>query len=263
MDIFVPSSAVKSRSAILFRYEWEKPSIDICIESDHVHIWKVNLNRIASQREIAFILSTDEQLRANRLIDRKKREKYQSSRFALRIILSNYIKLPPQEIQFAYSQNGKPYTIQVNPFNEVSFNISHSEDLMLIAISKDSPIGIDLEKNHSVSTKKWIINQYFSKNDRNFFRNLPQEDRQTAFISAWTLKEAYGKALGTGFGSAPQFDYFDQGYHSGSLANCLIMCPQNNFWFMGFSPQKSFTASAVIKAAKRPELCFYSREFTT
>lgn len=85
---------------------------------------------------------------------------------------------------------GKPY-IQKNP---LYFNISHSGEIVVCALSKDVELGIDIELMNEISLDDFKENMLVSEWDK----INKSEDRLQAFYDYWTQKEAVMKAHGTG-----------------------------------------------------------------
>lgn len=118
----------------------------------------------------------------------------------LRRVLSEKTGLPPEELVFSVSENGKPYLENV----EYHFNVSHSGNMVAVAVNESCPVGIDVEKIKSVSAG--IARRVFSDSDRRFvFGNAvihdgKIEDRDTLirFFKVWTYKEAFVKMTGEG-----------------------------------------------------------------
>lgn len=86
-----------------------------------------------------------------------------------------------------YNEYGKPY-IKNNP---IYFNISHSNDYIVIIIS-DRECGIDIEKIRPVNYN--IIDKMCLDKEK----QLIKDDK--SFTLMWTKKEAYSKYKGIGFG---------------------------------------------------------------
>ncbi|MBX7149037.1 4'-phosphopantetheinyl transferase superfamily protein [bacterium] len=117
--------------------------------------------------------------------DRKKVEK------AFHEILQHY--LPKTSLVFVKNKWGKP-SLKGLPLH---FNISHSGNLALLAISLNQPLGVDVEKMRKVSVGK-IAERYFSKKECEFIQNLPKANQTNSFFTLWTQKEAIVKAKGVG-----------------------------------------------------------------
>ncbi|MDO9546575.1 MAG: 4'-phosphopantetheinyl transferase superfamily protein [Pelolinea sp.] len=240
-----------------FPYEWKNPPQELALDTGQVHIWKIELDNPIFQINFHRYLSADEQLRAARIVIPEKRRSFQSARLALREILSIYTKQPISNIQFKYGPSGKPSLDRSGQLVSIEFNISHSENLMIAAFSINCPVGVDLEYLQTVSTKDWVVSHYFSKNDQVIYENLSERQKEIAFLTAWTKKEAYGKAIGTGFASELQMDHFDQGLRNFLPIGNYEMSQENALWYLRFTPQETFTAIAAIRSIKKPKPYFW------
>jgi 4'-phosphopantetheinyl transferase len=250
----------RTERSVSHSFTWETPPDAIAVEPDHIHIWKVYPKEIPNTREVSSTLSLDERNRAARLIDPVKWEHFRSARFALRTILSGYMHMPLEKIQFSYQGKGKPFIEQDTQKTSISFNITHIADLMLVAVSNGVQVGIDLEKQQSVSSREFIIRQYFSRLDNEYFEGLSEEEKRSAFLCLWTLKEAYAKALGTGFAAAPEFDYFDKDLFRQMYRDYVVIYPRDDFWFVCFAPQEDYISSSAIMSSAKPTPRFYLYE---
>jgi 4'-phosphopantetheinyl transferase len=76
------------------------------------------------------------------------------------------------------------------------FNLSHTEDLVAMAVCRHVRVGIDVEKLSSVSLA--VADRFFSAAEVAELRALPADTQPRRFMQLWTLKEAYLKAVGTG-----------------------------------------------------------------
>jgi len=107
------------------------------------------------------------------------------------------LQINPEKIEFHYTEKGKPYLAKTNNHLQLHFNVSHSEDYIIYGISKNL-IGVDLEYiNHKTNCQE-LAKRFFCPNEHEIISNLPKCDKYRAFYLAWTSKEAYLKAIGTG-----------------------------------------------------------------
>jgi 4'-phosphopantetheinyl transferase len=132
----------------------------------------------------AVVLTPDETIRANRFIFEKDRIHWSHARSALRTTLASYLECSPETVQLFYGLNGKP---AVHQRFGLEFNISHSRDRAMIAITRAVPVGIDLEViRESVEIAKLL-------------RRVGETDLEgstTDLFHRWTRREARTKALG-------------------------------------------------------------------
>jgi len=173
------------------------------LSEGEVHIWEIALDDPALKTGGPYgeILSEDEKTRASRLIPGVFRDRFVTARGYLRIILGLYLDMPPGELRFEYNKHGKPaLPAGVNPKN-ISFNLSHSRSLALCAVTVSGEIGIDVEYPRRVLKAEKILERFFSRGEREYYRSSPEAEKERAFMSLWTIKEAYSKALGMGLSS--------------------------------------------------------------
>jgi len=148
------------------------------------------------------LLSEDERSRADRFKRANLRRNFIAARGNLRMILGQKLGCKPKEIVFGYSDRGKPY-LQNPPIIDkgIYFNLAHSQDLAIYAVSSDREVGIDLEYINPQCDIDRIAQRYFSPSEYKLIKEFGDRDSSLAiqaFYQAWTLKEAYGKATGQG-----------------------------------------------------------------
>ena len=81
----------------------------------------------------------------------------------------------------------------------VFFNLSHSEDQALLAVSRTAPVGVDLEKTRTLSDADALAIRHFSARECAHLQTLPAgPERERAFFHCWTRKEAFVKCTGVG-----------------------------------------------------------------
>ncbi len=159
-----------------------------------IHIWDVELNQTRARiHTLSECLNDSERHRAAKFINPLHGDRWRVARGYLRWILSQYLDLPPAHIIFNYGAQGKP-AIDGYP---LQFNLSHSHDRAVYAISDRYPVGIDIEYIHPINAAE-LVDRFFSPAERTIFHRLPISEHQAAFFHAWTQKEAYLKACGTG-----------------------------------------------------------------
>ena len=143
-------------------------------------------------------LSYIETDRINRFIFEKDRITHTVSQGMLRYILGTYLNLNPEEIIFNQNEYGKPFISEEQNPDNIQFNLSHSGDMIIYAISKGGNVGIDIQKIKDSGSIADIVDHYFSETEKAVFKSLPDEQKLKGFHSCWARKEAYIKALGPG-----------------------------------------------------------------
>ena len=127
-------------------------------------------------------------------------------------MLGHYLDKSPADIEFSYSEYKKPYC----PSDAIQFNLAHSKETALFAFCLTADLGIDIEKIRPIKDAEGIAARFFAPAEYSRFRALPVEERNEAFFSCWTRKEAFIKAVGEGL-SFPLAD-FDVTFSHGERA---------------------------------------------
>jgi 4'-phosphopantetheinyl transferase len=180
---------------------------NLILSPDDLYIWKIELKSSTSELEYCEeILSSDEMDRANRFYFPKHRQRFMIGRGSLRTILSRYLDVKPEQIKFDYQPRGKPVLDHKFAKSQLSFNLAHSEDLALCAVSYQRQIGVDLEFIRPMSDLVSLAQRYFLPREYEVLRSLFPEQQQQVFFRYWTCKEAYLKATGVGLTDLDQVE---------------------------------------------------------
>lgn len=168
------------------------------LEPNHIHIWLIDLaiSDIDESKQMA-CLSQDELDRANRFNAPIHRKRFIAARYALRQLLSDYISIPSEVIRFSYNQYGKPSLDLSDQTPAIQFNIAHSDDMALCALTLNHAIGIDIEKMIERSFLD-IAKRFYTPQENQALAALPAHKQMTGFYKLWARKEALAKAIGKG-----------------------------------------------------------------
>lgn len=175
-------------------------ALDCTLQKSRIDIWEFSL--INATLNASLLLNEAELARANRYHFERHQRRFTIARATVRVILSNYLNLPPQQLVFGEHEYGKPYLLD---YPNVHFNLSHSKDLALLAIGLNHPLGVDLEF-FSDRSFAGIARLMFSANELKAFQAVPDALKQLAFFHVWAQKEALIKACGLGL-SYPTQDF--------------------------------------------------------
>jgi phosphopantetheinyl transferase len=151
-----------------------------------VEVWRTDLD--ATPQWLETLLCASEQARAARIVHERTRVRWARSRGLLRLLLARYLDADPRELRFALGAHGKP-ALAGGPVRglDLRFNLSHSEELLLVAVAVGMEVGADIECADVRHTSE--------------------------SLRAWTLHEATVKCLGRGLTSMP----LEEGAPSGRL----------------------------------------------
>lgn len=178
---------------------WPLAPEHLVIDYGAVHVWRADLNQECDRvMKLWNRLAPDEQKKANRFYFKSDRVHFIVARGALRDILSHYLDVSPQSIEFSYGPFGKPDLMGRAAGSHLRFNVSHSNGIAVYAIARNREIGVDLELIREEPALLDIAERFFSPLEILALREIPRERQSVAFFNCWTRKEAYVKALGDG-----------------------------------------------------------------
>ncbi len=143
-------------------------------------------------------LSDAEQDRAARFRVNSARADYISTRLLLRTALSDRLEQPPGTFRIVIGRHGKPSLEAEGPV--VEFSLSHSCGWCACATAS-VPVGLDIECTSREIDIEAIAGRFYTHDEKRQLRGLSGSDRRMRCFELWTLKEAYAKALGLGFGA--------------------------------------------------------------
>ena len=185
-------------------HRWTRASPDAPppLAVDAVHVWRVRLDPPGELGEQWELLSEDERTRAGRLVQEHHRRRFVAAHGALRRILAGYTVSAARTLEFARGPQGKPALVAAGgePRPSLEFNLSHSADLALVAVARERPVGVDLERWKREMDHLALATRFFSPAERARLQTLAgsADELVHGFFAAWTRKEAYLKARGEG-----------------------------------------------------------------
>ena len=178
--------------------------------------------------ELQRLLSADELIRAQRFHFDRDRRHFIGRRAILRIVLASYLENPPASLRFSYNDFGKPCLGDPAHSKRLSFNLSHSGELIRIAVAIDRDVGIDVEVVDASVPIDSVARRFFSPREIAALEALPESLRRANFFGFWTRKEAYIKARGKGL-SLPLAS-FDVSVESGRTATLISEDGSSTVW---------------------------------
>lgn len=212
-----------------------------------LHFWTLPLHPEKDPVErMRMFLSPEEQKKASFFKFEPIQQNYIVTQAVLRLLLSAYLSIRPEEVTLGAQKKGKPYLISERC---IYFNLSHSHELCVYAFSPDGEVGIDVEKIRDLPDIEQLIEKNLTPGERRYF-SRDREQRLTRFFQFWTFKESYLKAIGEGMRLTPDKLEF-------SLEDGIIRLRSVNFgfeaadWlFKGFTREDSYTGTLTYTGGK-------------
>jgi 4'-phosphopantetheinyl transferase len=151
----------------------------------------------AALARVRSLLSDDEVERlAGTRLARVRRE-FLVSRGLVRRVLGRLLAVPPATLSFVRGEHGKP-ALGGLAAGRLRFNLSHTHGLVVLAVTRDVELGIDVEWPRRRGRLLDIAARFFHPDELAALCALPPGRRRGRFFALWTLKEAYLKARGLG-----------------------------------------------------------------
>jgi 4'-phosphopantetheinyl transferase len=113
-----------------------------------------------------------------------------------RDLLAACVDRAPGDLTLARGEHGKPF---LSP-PTVEFNLSHSRGALLVGISREQALGVDIEVPSRPRPVLDLAQRYFAAHEALALSQLDAASQQPAFLQLWSCKEAVVKALGSGIG---------------------------------------------------------------
>lgn len=146
------------------------------------------------------ILSSAEKAQAKRFHFDLHRHRYIRAHGQLRRILALYLDTPPENILIETESRGKPFVASHN----IHFNMSHSADIAVFAVTGRGTIGIDVELFDRKVEIDELSRYYYTLTEQQALALLPEKERREMFFWLWTAKEARMKVTGEGLALDPR-----------------------------------------------------------
>jgi 4'-phosphopantetheinyl transferase len=224
---------------------WTAPPPSPSLETGTVHLWRIALDQENDRLE-AFrgTLEPQELERAGRFHFEKHRRHFVVARGFLRSVVARYIVSQPAALRFSYGTFGKPALASEHALR---FNLSHSNEVALLAVAADTELGVDVEHIRADFASEDIARRFFSRAEVDVFNALPPGERVAAFFRCWTRKEAYIKAIGKGLSQA--LDEFDVTLAPG-IAPALLRTPNDDatrWWMSDIAVGEGYAGALAVE----------------
>ncbi|MFW1922913.1 4'-phosphopantetheinyl transferase family protein [Acinetobacter geminorum] len=119
------------------------------------------------------------------------------SRVLVKTVLADKLGISPHEVNIQLHPNGKPF---VEGSKAVYFNLSHSANIIVLAVTEAGEIGIDVERlDREFEWRR--VDSVLASSEIEWIKQNELIDPSTVyqrFFQIWTLKESYIKCTGEG-----------------------------------------------------------------
>jgi len=176
-----------------------KTNHKLALDNNEIHLWVTRPQHIDAPsllNQYASLITKEENLRLERFIFDKDKHSGLVTRAFVRDLLSHYADIPPGSWIFEKGEKGRPEIN--NPPTPLRFNLSHTSNMIICALTSRDDIGCDVEYTSRQTNVLSVANRYFSTEETRELFRLPLEQQKSRFFDLWTLKESYIKACGLG-----------------------------------------------------------------
>lgn len=239
--------------------QWQVWPEKIQLRKQHVYLIRCLIPIVATHyNQYWQSLNREEQARAKRFYFAKDRIQSVCARGILRQILARCLAASPVDICLQTTTYGKIFLPEKDNSISLEFNLSHTHDCIVYALTLTHPIGIDVEYPKDNIDYTGIAERFFSPLEQHQLAQLSSEQKYKGFYNAWTRKEAYIKAIGEGL-SHP-LTAFDVSLMPGEEARLLRLEKEPNelaqWTLQDFSPFPDYFAAFATKQWV-DEICYW------
>jgi 4'-phosphopantetheinyl transferase len=174
----------------------------IDLRPGEIHLWLAHYEAIGAEELLEAyrgMLNPQERSQEQRFYFARDRRRYRVTRALQRTVLSRYARIAPQDWEFSATAYGRPEIANTAAEGlRLTFNISHTHDLIVLAVTRSGALGVDVENTYAREACLGIADRYFSAAEVLALQALPLDLQQQRFWEYWTFKESYIKARGMG-----------------------------------------------------------------
>jgi 4'-phosphopantetheinyl transferase len=227
-----------------------------------IHLWLALYERCSDERLLGLrreLLNGAEREQESRFCFAADRRQYVCTRALVRRVLSRYTAVDPADWVFTRNAYGRPEIAHPRALaGDLSFNISHTRGLIVLAVARHGALGVDVENIATRAAALDIAERFFAPEEVAALTAVPPHQQHNRFFEYWTLKEAYVKARGMGF-SLPldqfSFHYPDNRAVAISIRPELTDDPARwQFWQIQPTPQYLVAVCAERSAVQPARL---------
>lgn len=165
-----------------------------------VATWWLQVEGVGAEQwpRLDALLDDTERERSRRFHFERDRLTYVAAHALGRVLLSSWSPGAPQSWRFDTGAHGKPEVVVPAGAPRLRLNLSHTRGLAAAALTVDHDIGVDVEWLDRQPASEGLARRFFAADECAQLEAVPPEQANETFLSFWTLKEAYVKAIGKG-----------------------------------------------------------------
>jgi 4'-phosphopantetheinyl transferase len=179
-------------------HSMERINATLLLPPAEIHLWLAFYDEITDERLLSdyrSLLNSAEKEQQVRFYFAKDRLRYLVTRALVRTVMSRYVPIDPRDWVFSTNAYGCPEIANAQGREAfLSFNISHTESLIVLGVTTHRALGVDVENFRAREVSIEIADRYFAPAEVAALNNVPPQQQQYRFFEYWTFKESYIKA---------------------------------------------------------------------
>jgi 4'-phosphopantetheinyl transferase len=227
----------------------EKSGVFTPLDNDSIHLWSAQYRDLELHFPLAWdFLSQQEREKSSNFLRPVDAKRYILRHGLLRYILSTYTNTDPGLLPLVNGILGKPGLHSQSDFHELSFSLSHADQVVSLGIVRNQSIGIDIVKADPDYPFDDIIEYLFTPMEKECMQRIVPELRYLMFFKIWALKEAIVKATGDGIRLMDSTDVTSVIEESCNVSSRILKINEKsgNFIIYQFSPVKSYLGAVAV-----------------
>lgn len=172
------------------------------LDPAEIHLWLAPYDGIDDEALHAAyrrLLDAAEREQEPRFYFARDRRRYLVTRALVRTVLSRYAAIAPEDWVFSANEYGRPEIANPQARDAgLSFNISHTHSLIVLGVTRQRALGVDVENVVAREAAIEVANRYFAPSEVAVLHAASPQEQQYRFFEYWTFKESYIKARGMG-----------------------------------------------------------------
>jgi 4'-phosphopantetheinyl transferase len=223
------------------------------LAANDIHLW-LSFERSPDEPallKMRSLLQPAEIERVDKAYSNEVRLRFLAARVIQRTVLAHYAPgVDPASLRFTVGEHGKPTLAAEFESLGLHFNVTHTEGLVGIAVSRHRDVGFDAENLFERTTALKLARRYFTDEEARNLEALPLTEQPTRFYSLWTLKESWMKATGRGIAAGLDNAAFSlDGEHQVVGLN-FAAYDASDWRFWRFTPTHEHVAALALRAPR-------------
>jgi 4'-phosphopantetheinyl transferase len=161
--------------------------------------------------------------------------------------------MAPADVLIEIGAQGKPFLGAIAARTDLQFNLAHSGELALVAVTRGCPVGVDVERLRPIEHWTEIASRYFHPAEVAAIAASIEGERNTGFLRCWTQKEAILKAFGVGLGHSLQSFAVPVLEQSGQWVelDALAGATPRRYWLRSLVPSAGYVAAVATSVERK------------